>query len=689
VQNLTGVSPIVYTSTYYAGYVNPSLNTYGLWIAKPNTSPTDPPTSLGNWNNWLFKQYSWTGSVSGISGNVDLNVFHGSIDDFNELIGQGPLANDECANPILLTSSTSCMPTSGTVNDATKNWPKASCDLYPGNSNLKDVFYQFTAVSTNQTITVHPTEDLDAVLSLYEGSDCNNLTEIGCSDNGGGYGQPEILNVSNLNIGQTYWIRIYDYGSQPPSNGDFEICVTHTGATSEDIFLSNALITSSPTIMAGDDVAVEVNQNYSGNASTVPDVYLYYYLSTDCDLDGADILLYDQDYSTINSTDLSDEESQVLTIPAGTTPGTYYILMVGDATDTIAESDESNNTACAKITIIDTTGEDISLSNEMITSSATVNPGETVTVEVTQNYTGNNTSLPDVYLYTYLSTDCHFDNSDVLLNDQNFSTINSTQTSEVESQTLTIPNGTNAGTYYLLFVADATNVVSENNENNNTACLQIIVTSSSPEDIFLSNINISTHVVQPGDTVTIEANQNYIGQSNDVPNVYLYYYLSTNCKLNSSDVLLNNQDYSTINVNDPTDEESRTLTIPNSTNLGKYYLLVVADATNVINESDEDNNMACIQIIVANIVDNQDITIQDKIKIYPNPVQSYLHFDTEPGIKIDHIEIINGLGQTILTEQNATNELNLDGLSQGIYFVKFITTDQDMAIFRIVKMEKL
>ena len=687
VQNLTGVTPIVYTSTFYAGYVNPSLNSYGLWIAKPNTSPTTPPTSLGNWNDWKFKQYSWTGSVSGISGNVDLNVFHGSIDDFNELIGQGPLANDECSNPILLTSSSSCMPISGTVNEATPSWPKSSCDQYPGNGNLKDVFYQFVAASTDQTITVNPIGDLDAVLSLYEGADCNSMTEIGCADNGGGYGQAEVLNVTNLNIGQTYWVRIYDYGSQPPSNGDFEICVTHTGTASEDIFLSNTLISSPTTVMAGEDITAEVNQNYMGNASTVPDIYLYYYLSTDCDLDNTDILLYDQDFSTINSTDQSDEESQILTIPAGTNPGTYYILMVGDATNVISESDETNNTACAKITVIDGSGDDISLSDGMITSSNTVNPNETVTVKITQNYTGNMATLPNVYLHTFLSHDCTLDSTDILLSDQDFSTINSNNTSEIENQTLTIPSGTSAGTYYILFKADATNVISENNENNNTACLQITVSMSSPEDIFLTDITTSASTVKPGGTFTIETNQNYIGQSSDVPNVYLYYYLSTNCQLNSSDVLLSNLDYSTININDPSDEESRTLTIPNNTNLGKYYILTVADATDAINESNENNNIACTQIIISNTVDNQYIRLQDKIKIFPNPVQTNLYFDIAPTIQIDYIEISNSLGQNIMFKQPSTNMLDMSQLQAGMYFIKFVTPHQKTAFFRVIKQE--
>jgi len=86
VENQTGVAPIIYCNGNYAGYVNSSLNIYGLWFAQPN-GDTLPPTNIGNWNNWLFKQYSWTGSVAGINGDVDLNVFNGTKADLNNLIG--------------------------------------------------------------------------------------------------------------------------------------------------------------------------------------------------------------------------------------------------------------------------------------------------------------------------------------------------------------------------------------------------------------------------------------------------------------------------------------------------------------------------------------------------------------------------------------------------------------------------
>ncbi len=87
VQSATGVAPILYTDGSIAAYLNSSLNTYKLWMADPDGSSTAPPASLGSWTTWAFKQYSWTGAVPGISGDVDMDVFNGNTTAFNNLMG--------------------------------------------------------------------------------------------------------------------------------------------------------------------------------------------------------------------------------------------------------------------------------------------------------------------------------------------------------------------------------------------------------------------------------------------------------------------------------------------------------------------------------------------------------------------------------------------------------------------------
>lgn len=270
VQNATGVAPIIYTNANYANYLNSSLNSYKLWIANFPTSSTTPPTNIGVWSTWLFKQYSETGTVSGISGNTDLDVFNGTVSDFNNLIGSSASTppNDNCANATTLTSNTTCSNTSGTLNGATVDgFPlQPTCDAFGSSASQKGVFYKFTATSNSHTITVTPTGSgstaVDAVVTVYTGTSCNSLNQFDCfGGTGGAGGTQKSKTVTGLTIGNTYWIRIYDYGSVDPALPDFQICVTHQNTSScTDNYESN---NSSST--ATDVFANPLNSSNSSN----------------------------------------------------------------------------------------------------------------------------------------------------------------------------------------------------------------------------------------------------------------------------------------------------------------------------------------------------------------------------------------------------------------------------------------
>ena len=78
-----GIIPIIYTGGYYASSeLNSSVNVYDLWYANPTNNPSSPPSPPGVWNSYDLWQYSWTASVSGISGDVDADVFLGDLSQF-------------------------------------------------------------------------------------------------------------------------------------------------------------------------------------------------------------------------------------------------------------------------------------------------------------------------------------------------------------------------------------------------------------------------------------------------------------------------------------------------------------------------------------------------------------------------------------------------------------------------------
>ena len=87
VKSATGITPIIYTSGSIASSLGSAVTAFPLWMADPDNSSIAPPANLGVWTTWAFKQYSWTGVVSGISGNVDMDVFNGNMAAFDNLIG--------------------------------------------------------------------------------------------------------------------------------------------------------------------------------------------------------------------------------------------------------------------------------------------------------------------------------------------------------------------------------------------------------------------------------------------------------------------------------------------------------------------------------------------------------------------------------------------------------------------------
>lgn len=74
VSEALGCTPLVYTSVSFADdHIGHSLSTYPLWLAHYAAEPSLP----SGWTRWVFWQRSQDGTVRGIDGTVDLNVFNG------------------------------------------------------------------------------------------------------------------------------------------------------------------------------------------------------------------------------------------------------------------------------------------------------------------------------------------------------------------------------------------------------------------------------------------------------------------------------------------------------------------------------------------------------------------------------------------------------------------------------------
>jgi GH25 family lysozyme M1 (1,4-beta-N-acetylmuramidase) len=85
VEDRLGLTPIIYTTGWYTNnLIEPDLAQYPLWLASWSTTPPNlpDPALTGPWSDWTLWQFSDSGSVPGIAGAVDLDVYRGTREQF-------------------------------------------------------------------------------------------------------------------------------------------------------------------------------------------------------------------------------------------------------------------------------------------------------------------------------------------------------------------------------------------------------------------------------------------------------------------------------------------------------------------------------------------------------------------------------------------------------------------------------
>ncbi|HFC00157.1 MAG TPA: glycoside hydrolase family 25 protein [Phaeodactylibacter sp.] len=83
IENEYNIRPIIYTNLkFYNTHLAETFAEYPVWIARYNHY-FEP--QLANDKKWMFWQYGNRGRIDGINGDVDFNVFHGTMEDFEKL----------------------------------------------------------------------------------------------------------------------------------------------------------------------------------------------------------------------------------------------------------------------------------------------------------------------------------------------------------------------------------------------------------------------------------------------------------------------------------------------------------------------------------------------------------------------------------------------------------------------------
>jgi len=166
------------------------------------------------------------------------------------IVGYGQAPSATCGGATLLTVNGACG--TGTISDATIEAPLSptSCGVI-----VREGWFRFVATQTTATVTTITTSR-QLLVQVFSGA-CGSLTEIGCANaNTTAGAQTEIVGLTGLTIGNTYYIRV---ANQTANNMALtSCCVTYDNGENCGTAMNLASMTSpysSTTVGYLDDIS--------------------------------------------------------------------------------------------------------------------------------------------------------------------------------------------------------------------------------------------------------------------------------------------------------------------------------------------------------------------------------------------------------------------------------------------------
>jgi hypothetical protein len=273
---------------------------------------------------------------------------------------------------------------------------------------------------------------------------------------------------------RTFWYTNQYMGSTTSKKTRIASFQISSGTPTPDLVVQSPA--ASPTsVVAGSTTTASCTVYNQGTASAGAS-NLKYYLSANTTYEVTDTYLATDAVAALAASG-SAAVSELVTIPSGTAAGTWYIVFYADADAAVTESSETNNTGYVAITV--TTG---GTSPDLITQSPAASPttvaaGSTTTASCTV-YNQGTAAAGASNLKYYLSANTAYEVTDTYLATDAVSALAASGSAAV-SELVTIPSSTTAGTWYILFYADADGAVTESSETNNVGYIAITVTVAS------------------------------------------------------------------------------------------------------------------------------------------------------------------------------------------------------------------
>jgi subtilase family serine protease/alpha-tubulin suppressor-like RCC1 family protein len=323
----------------------------------------------------------------------------------------------------------------------------------------------------------------------------------------------------------------------------------------------------------------------------------------------------------------SHSHTRTVSIPHVETAGSYYLLFRtydNSYYETRREIDDSNNVLAVPINL-DLNGSDLQIT--AATAPALANPGGTIDVSWTVSNLGNrpanqqnNNSNEGWFDAIFLSRDTIYD-PNYYSGDRYLGSRSSARTSSLapganyaNNITVSLPNGIAPGAYHLIIKTDAINsdysgefdgYQGETNESNNTFTLPIQIGGIRPDLVVSSTSAPASAAV--GERIDVSWTINNTSAAVTNSQWWDTVVFSTDPIYDAGDVVIN-----AISATGPglaangQYTQLRSFIVPSTTSAGQHYLIFKADFSDLLQETNETNN---ILITPINIRTGPDLSI--------------------------------------------------------------------------------
>ncbi len=313
------------------------------------------------------------------------------------------------------------------------------------------------------------------------------------------------------------------------------------------------------------------------------------YLSDDAVITPTDVLL---GFRTVGS--LASGAASIgggsLTIPITTLGGSYWVGAFVDDLGATVESNETNNSLAAAVTLDVTMAPLPDLEGSAVSfQPLVVDAGDTVDVTDTVANTGS-LLAQGVVVGLYLSSDATITNADVLLGFRSLASLDIGESSTATTQVV-VPLNTLAGLYHVGVLADDANAHPEHDETNNAFDAPVLLQVNAPPrpDLVPSGISFGPSVIDAGDQIYVSDAVLNQGAAN-AGAFRIGIYLSQDGLVSSADTRIAERFVSGLALGLTSAVSSIPVTIPIDTPAGSWFVGVLVDDAGVLAELDESNN---------------------------------------------------------------------------------------------------